>query len=149
MIIISRTQSTNKDFIELVKLLDADLKIRDGEDHAFYNQFNKVDTIKHVVVAYKNEQAIACGAIKEYDQYTMEIKRMFTHVDFRSQGIASMIIIALEKWAKELTYERIILETGIKQPEAINLYKKNGYVLIPNYGQYTEIETSVCFEKNI
>jgi len=149
MLTVQRTQSSDINFISLVQLLDADLKIRDGEDHAFYNQFNKVDTIKHVVVAYKNEQPIACGAIKKYDKKTMEIKRMFTHVDFRGQGIASMIIIALEKWAKELTYERIILETGIKQPEAINLYKKNGYVLIPNYGQYTEIETSVCFEKNI
>lgn len=147
MITTSRTQSTNNDFIALVKLLDADLKVRDGEDHAFYNQFNKIDTIKHVIVAYKNQLPLGCGAIKEYDQNTMEIKRMFTSIQHRGQGIASLILSELEKWALELSYDRCILETGIKQTEAIELYKKNGYLLIPNYGQYTNVETSVCFEK--
>lgn len=147
MITTSRTQSTNKDFIALVKLLDADLKVRDGKDHAFYNQFNKIDTIKHIIVAYKNQLPLGCGAIKEYDQDTMEIKRMFTSIQHRGQGIASLILSELEKWAIELSYKRCILETGIKQTEAIELYKKNGYTQIPNYGQYTNVENSVCFEK--
>lgn len=147
MITTSRTQSTNKDFISLVKLLDSDLKERDGEDHAFYNQFNKIDTIKHVIVAYKNQLPLGCGAIKEYDKDTMEIKRMFTSIQHRGQGIASLILSELEKWAIELSYKRCILETGTKQTEAIELYKKNGYTLIPNYGQYTNVDNSVCFEK--
>lgn len=66
MIKLLRTSEINVDFIELVKSLDADLKIRDGEEHLFYNQFNKLDTIKHVIVAYDNEMPVACGAIKEY-----------------------------------------------------------------------------------
>jgi hypothetical protein len=55
----------------------------------------------------------------------------------------------LENWAGELSYAKCILETGKRQPEAIGLYKKNGYKLIPNYGQYAEAENSLCFEKEL
>ncbi|HJZ39393.1 MAG TPA: hypothetical protein VJ203_03440 [Bacteroidales bacterium] len=41
-----------------------------------------------------------------------------------------------------------MLETGKRQPEAIELYKKSGYKLTPNYGQYAGVENSLCFEKN-
>ncbi|MCL5130276.1 GNAT family N-acetyltransferase [Algibacter sp. L4_22] len=146
---ILRTNSENKDFIKLVKLLDLDLAIRDGEDHSFYAQFNKTDSIKHVIVVYKNNIPLGCGAIKEYDNNAMEIKRMFTSIESRGIGIASLILNELEKWARELLYKKCILETGIKQPEAIGLYEKNGYKLILNYGQYANIENSKCFEKVI
>jgi GNAT superfamily N-acetyltransferase len=67
----------------------------------------------------------------------------------RKKGIATAILSELEKWARELTYAKCILETGKKQPEAIEPYKKNGYRVIPNYGQYAEAENSVCFEKQM
>ena len=144
---IIRTNSRNKDFIELVKLLDADLAIRDGEDHAFYDQFNKIDTIKQCLIGYKNNKPIACGAIKKFEFNTMEIKRMYVLPKHRGKKIAQKILSELENWAKELGIEKCILETGKKQPEAISLYKKCGYTFTPNYGQYTGIENSVCFEK--
>lgn len=144
-----RTNSKNNDFIDLVKLLDADLKVTDGEDHSFYDQFNKLDKIKHVIVAYDNGKPIGCGAIKEFDKSTMEIKRMYTSPENRGKGIASSILTELETWANELAYKRCILETGIRQPEAIGLYTKSGYQLIPNYGQYSGVEDSRCFEKLI
>lgn len=147
MIKLIRTNSVNKDFIELVKYLDADLEIRDGEEHPFYNQFNKVDNIKHVVVVYENEQSIGCGAIKEYQEDTMEIKRMYVSPEGRRKGIATKILIELEHWAKELSYAKCILETGVNQPEAIELYNKNGYKITVNYGQYKNVANSVCFEK--
>ena len=146
---ILRTNSENPDFIKLVKLLDKDLAIRDGEDHAFYAQFNKVDSIKYVVVALENQKPLGCGAIKEFDQHTMEIKRMYTSVESRGKGVASLVLEALEQWAKEQEFKQCILETGIKQPEAIGLYEKNGYHLIPNYGQYSDVEDSKCFKKMI
>ncbi|RPJ29349.1 MAG: N-acetyltransferase [Chloroflexi bacterium] len=149
MIRVIRTDSDNQDFIKLVKYLDADLAERDGNDHSFYAQFNKIDKIKYVVVAYENSRPVGCGAIKEYTPNTMEIKRMYTSPESRGKGIASNVLTELEIWAAELSYEKCILETGIKQPEAIGLYKKNGYKLIPNYGQYAEIENSRCFEKDI
>lgn len=149
MIQLIRTNSGNADFISLVKHLDAELAIRDGDEHSFYDQFNKIDTIKHVVVAYENDIPIACGAIKEFDPTTMELKRMYTLPVHRGKGMATKVLTELETWAKELNYKKCILETGKKQPEAIKLYKKNGYNVIPNYGQYSGMENSVCFEKEI
>ena len=144
---IIRTNSNNIDFQELVKELDADLKIRDGEEHAFFAQYNKIDLINHVVVAYMNDEAVGCGAIKQYDDDTMEVKRMFVKPTNRGNGIATMVLKEVENWTKELGFSKCILETGIKQPEAIALYQKNDYTQIPNYGQYETIESSVCFEK--
>ena len=147
MISIIRTSSDNTDFVELVRHLDAELAERDGKDHSFYAQFNKIDMIKHVVVAYEDGQPVACGAIKEYEPGTMEVKRMFTLPANRGKGIAARVLSELEKWAAEMNYSKCVLETGKKQPEAIRLYEKSGYKLIPNYGQYAGVENSVCFEK--
>jgi putative acetyltransferase len=149
MMTIVRTTSENADFLELVRHLDRDLAIRDGDDHAFYAQYNKVAMIKHCIVAYENEKPVGCGAIKEFDAESMEVKRMFTPPELRGKGIAVQVLAGLEKWAAELGYKRCILETGKKQPEAIALYKKSGYAVIPNYGQYIGIENSVCFQKEL
>lgn len=149
MITIIRTNSENQDFIQLVKLLDADLVIRDGDDHPFFAQFNKIDKIKHVVLAYENDIPLGCGAIKEYAPNIMEVKRMYVAEEGRRKGVATNVLTELEQWASELSYQKCILETGKKQPEAIALYQKNNYTLIPNYGQYEGVETSVCFEKMI
>ncbi len=149
MIEIIRTDSNNAAFVALVKLLDTDLAERDGKDHSFYAQFNKIDLIKHAVVAYENGKPIGCGAIKEYASKAMEVKRMYTLPECRARGIATKILTALESWAAELLYDKCLLETGKKQPEAIALYKKSGYHIIPNYGQYAGVENSVCFEKTL
>ena len=149
MIKLVRTNSDHTDFIALVKQLDAYLAVIDGEEHAFYDQFNQIDKIKHAVVAYFNEQPIACGAIKAYTPTAIEVKRMFTSTQSRGKGIASQVLVELEKWATELGYQQCVLETGKRQEDAIALYKKNGYQLIPNYGQYATIANSVCFEKSL
>ena len=149
MIKLIRTDSDNKDFIHLVKQLDAELAILDGDEHAFYAQLNKTDKIKHVVVAYENDMPISCGAIREYSPTEMEVKRMYTMPESRGKGIATKVLNELEKWTTELAYQKCILETGKRQPDAIWLYQKNGYKSIPNYGKYVEMENSVCFEKNI
>jgi GNAT superfamily N-acetyltransferase len=149
MIKTIRTSSGNKDFIDLVKYLDADLAIRDGDDHQFYAQFNKIDKIKYVILLYDNGKATGCGAMKEFNSKTMEIKRMYTCPENRGKGVASKVLTELEVWASELQFEKCILETGKNQPEAIELYKKNGYLITANYGQYSGIENSVCFEKLI
>jgi putative acetyltransferase len=144
-----RTDSTNLDFQSLVKSLDADLRIRDGEEHAFFAQFNKIDLIKHVIVAYKDDIPVGCGAIKTYQDNIMEVKRMFVVPNLRGKGIATSILLELENWAKELTCRlRLILETGKKQPEAIALISKEQLSrVIDNFGQYAGVDSSVCFEK--
>jgi len=144
---IQKTDSSNIDFKNLVAALDADLAERDGEDHAFYDQFNKIDSIKYALVFYHENTPVACGAIKEFRKDAMEVKRMYTLPDFRGRGIASKTLIALEDWARDLGFTKCILETGKRQPEAIALYKKNNYKVTDNYGQYIGVENSVCFEK--
>ena len=144
-----RTDSENADFRELVKLLDSDLAIRDGAEHSFYAQFNKIDKIRHVVVAYENELAIGGGAFREYEPNVVEIKRMYVREENRGRGVAGEILVELENWARELNYSECILETGVKQPEAIRLYQKSGYQTMPRYGQYLNVENSVCMKKKI
>lgn len=149
MITLTRTNSDNKDFIHLVKLLDAELAELDGDEHEFYAQLNKTDKIKHVIVAYENDKPVSCGAIREYSPAIMEVKRMYTLPGYRGKGIATRVLNELESWAAELTYQKCILETGKRQPDAIWLYQKNGYKVTPNYGKYVAMENSVCFEKEI
>lgn len=149
MLHLIRTDFRNKDFAELVSALDADLGERDGADHAFYHQFNGIDTLYHTVVAYLDGTAVGSGAIKERGSDAMEIKRMYVLPQYRGMGIASNVLRELEKWTAELGYATCVLETGKRQPEAISLYRKNGYEITANYAPYIGIENSICFKKNV
>ncbi len=149
MISALRTDSENQNFIALVAELDADLGERDGEEHAFYHQFNSIQNLKYAIVLYFDEKPVGCGAIKAFDANTMEVKRMYILPKSRGKKLATRILNELELWAFDLGYKICILETGKRQPEAIALYTKNGYEIIPNYGQYVGIENSVCFQKHV
>ncbi len=146
---IIRVDRCNCDFPELVSALDADLAIRDGDEHEFYHQFNGIEDIKYRVVVYAIDRAVGCAAIKAYDDETYEIKRMYVHKDFRGRGMAKQMLMELERWAAELGAKRTILETGKMQPEAIGLYQSQGYVQVENYGQYKGVENSLCFQKQL
>lgn len=149
MVTFIHTDSKSKDFVSLVKCLDKELAFRDGDDHEFYHQFNSINDIKYAIVAYNNSTPIACGAIKEFDSRSMEVKRMYSLPEYRGKGLASKILKSLEDWARELGYQYCVLETGKKQPEAISLYRKSGYQVTDNYGQYQGIVNSVCFKKKL
>lgn len=149
MALFKRTSSDNTDFKKLVALLDKDLAIRDGDEHAFYAQFNKIDSIRHVIVYYVDSKAVGAGGFKQYEMGIAEIKRMFVMPEYRGKGIALEILNQLENWAAESGFLECILETGNKQPEAIGLYHKAGYSIIPNYGQYENVENSICMSKSI
>ena len=102
-----------------------------------------------MIVAYENEVAVGCGAIKTFDEKSIELKRMFVAPNQRGKGVATRILTTLEDWAKELGFQKCILETGKRQPEAIALYHKSQYQIIENYGQYKGMGNSVCFEKKL
>jgi putative acetyltransferase len=148
MTTLIRTDSDHEDFKYLITFLDRELSERDGDEHSFYAQFNTVDEIKHVVVAYIKNEPVGCGSIKAFDKESVEIKRMYVANLERRKGVAQEILAELEQWAAELGFERCVLETGTKQPEAIALYQKLGYSIMPNYGQYAGVENSVCMQKN-
>ncbi len=149
MVSLNRTVSSDANFISLVSRLDDELEVRDGEDHEFYRQFNSLTHIKQCILAYKGKASIGCGAIKVFDEFTMEVKRMYVLPEYRGKGIAAKILSELETWTKELGFSQCILETGFNQPEAIAHYKKCGYRISKNYGQYIGIEKSICFEKKL
>lgn len=146
---VIRTGADNPDFIKLIKELDAYLKVTDGDEHDFYDQFNQPDAIKHVILLYVEDKPVACGAIKKYADTVMEIKRMFVSPAYRNKGYASKVLKHLELWAMELGYEKCILETGLRQREAIGLYYRRNYKLIRNYAPYENMKNSKCFEKSL
>ena len=144
---IERTVEMDEEFLGLVRLLDEELAVRDGEEHGFYAQFNKPVGLSGVVVAYLDSQAVGCGAFKRYEEGVAEIKRMFTRSEARGKRVAASVLKELEAWAAESGFTECILETGHKQPEAIALYRREGYEVIPNYGQYEGMDNSVCMRK--
>ena len=123
------------------------MAIRNGENNDFFVQFNQIEKLHHVVLVYENDRVVGCGACKEVETGVVEIKRMFVPLAFRGKGIASLVLKELENWAKELGYVKSILETGKDMVDAVGLYTKSHYQIIPNYGPYKDVESSVCFEK--
>ncbi len=144
---IHRTDSGNADFQSLVKHLDETLAGHNGDEHDFFHQFNKIDTIKNCIIAYIDHIPVACGAFKPFSEDTVEIKRMFTDPKFRKKGLGSAIVSELEIWAKELGFKKAVLETSQELNNAISVYEKSGFYKIPNYGQYIGVDSSVCYEK--
>jgi putative acetyltransferase len=148
-IILKRTTSSNPDFRDLTILLDKELHNQYGDLQSEYDRYNQIIDINTVVMAYRDQTAVGCGCFKQIDDTSAELKRMFVKADERGQGIASSILSELELWAKETGFSYSILETGTKQHEAIALYQKIGYVIIPNYGQYSGMESSICMRKEL
>ncbi len=149
MIEIIQTKNTNKDFISLISYLDDELYEMYGELQKFYNKHNIIEFNKNVIVIYIDKIPACCGCFKKFNEETVEIKRMFVKKDYRGRGISKIILTELEKRAVDQGFKKAILETGVKQVEAIGLYKKSGYKIIENYGQYAGIETSVCMLKDL
>ena len=149
MVILKRTNSSDEDFVKLIQELDQNLAKKNGDKNEFFQQFNKVDLIHHVVIIYDDENAVACGAFKKLDENSVEIKRMYTKTEARKKGFAQQILTELIHWAKEEGYTDAVLETGEKMKEAIRLYKAYGFETIPNFPPYENENTSICFKKFI
>ena len=147
--ILKRTDSADRDFVELVNELDRYLADVDGDEHAYFAQFNGLDKIPNVIVAYDGDKPVGCGAFKPYSETAVEIKRMFVRPEYRGQRLGVLILAELESWAGELGYNEAILETGHRQQAAVQLYRNCGYGVIPNYDQYADVESSVCMRKEI
>ena len=146
---ILKADSSSPDFIKLIKLLDDDLNERYGELQKQYAKHNTVDYLSDVIIIYKNQGPVACGAVKEYNTDNIELKRIFVMKEHRRQGLSKLIIKELEKLGKSKGYKYALLETGMRQYEAINLYKNVGYEITQNYKPYIGNENSVCMKKRL
>ncbi len=149
MISYKRTDSNDPGFREMVALLDEGLTVTDGDEFDFFAQFNKIDNIRNVIVAFDGELAVGAGSFKEFDNETAEIKRMFVRESHRRLGIAATILRNLEEWAVESGYKYSMLETGCMLIGAIAMYKREGYSEIDAYEPYVGVATSVCMKKEL
>jgi putative acetyltransferase len=148
-IVLKRTSNTEPDFKNLISKLDKYLSIVNGDADTFYAPNNVLDPLDTAVIAYYNDKPVGCGCFKKFDQQSVEIKRMYVEPELRGRGIASTLLNELEKWAKESGFEYTVLETGLKLDDANALYRKQGYEIIENYGQYAGIKSSVCMKKTL
>jgi putative acetyltransferase len=149
MIELLRANSNSPDFMEMVKALDKELWQRNENRQSEYVEYNKIENLQTVVLAYFGGSPAGCGCFKEYGSKTVEIKRMFVFENLRGKGISKSVLNELEKWAIEFGYKYAVLETGRPHYEAIGLYEKAGYQQIENYGQYRNMPNSVCFRKKL
>jgi GNAT superfamily N-acetyltransferase len=144
-----RTNSSNPDFQLLIQALDEDLYKRNGEGQLIYRQYNQVDQIKHVMIVYVDGEPVGCGCFKKFDPQTVEMKRMYVLPEMRGKQLAAKLLQELEKWAVEEGFHNAVLETGLRQVEAIRLYTVAGYLRTENYGQYIGMADSICYRKTL
>lgn len=151
MLEYKRTNGKNNDFIENCRRLDADLDQRVGKEiqRSKYEKYNQLDKINEAIVVYENDVLVGAGSIRYYDEINVELKRIYISPAFRGQGIGTKLVSLLMEWAKELGYQRMLLETGEKLTESVALYKKLGFERIPNYGPYENMPESLCMAKDI
>jgi predicted DNA-binding protein (MmcQ/YjbR family)/GNAT superfamily N-acetyltransferase len=158
--------------MELLNLSELEFKDMDGEDQDFamlcnrldsaldeivggkfqrsqYEQYNQRDNIHDVIVAYQEGKPIACGSFKMYDEDHAELKRIYVEPSYRNIGLGAELVRRLEAKAKIKGYRWCILETGKPLEAASHLYKKAGYKIIQNYGQYADMPDSICMERKI
>ncbi len=146
-----RTDGGDRDFIENCRLLDMDLDRRVGKKikREKYRQFNQLDEIQHAYVVYEDHKAIGGGALRRYDDETVELKRVFVHPAYQGRGIGSRLVSLLMEWAVELGYNRMILETGELLAESCAVYRKLGFQVVPNYGPYVNMPESLCMGRDL
>jgi len=146
---IKRTSTDDPHFTYLISLLDHELWVELEEDQAAYDQYNKVPDLSTAIIIYDDAKPIAIGCYKQYNNDTVEIKRMYVDKHYRGKGISKFVLSELEKWAVENRFKYSILETSIHFDVAKSLYQKCGYVIIPNYDQYEGLQESVCMKKKL
>ncbi|MEM7572624.1 MAG: GNAT family N-acetyltransferase [Bacteroidota bacterium] len=143
-----QTNTADCAFQLLVQALNTELASRDGADHPLA-RYNTTTGLLGVVLVYQDGQAVGCGAISTYDAKSVEIKRMYVAPSARGKRIGERVLQELESWAKELGYRQSLLFMGSRQPEALRLYKNNGYQSIPSYGKLKGIPECRCFAKSL
>lgn len=141
------THSDNADFRQLAAALEEELKIRDGDDHAYYSSLNEIGFLPYCLVIFIDKEPVASGAFRLFAEKQAEMKRVYVKAGHRGKGIATLLLRELEQWALQTGFNEIILETGLNQPEAIALYNKAGYVSVEKFGKYLESPNSICFKK--
>jgi GNAT superfamily N-acetyltransferase len=133
----------------LINDLSAEMAARYGAPPCPFSSTEAAAPRTVFLVARLHGEPIGCGALRRFDDDTAEIKRMYVAPAGRRRGVARQILTTLERHAEQLNYRTIRLETGIRQPEAQQLYRSMAFRQIEPFGPYIGNPTSVCFEKAI
>lgn len=99
------------------------------------------------LVGALDDGIVACGGVRRHDATTAEVKRMYVRASHRRRGLGRHLLGALEEHARRLGYQRLVLETGSAQPEAMRLYAAAGYAPTEPYGHYRCSPLSRSFAK--
>lgn len=100
-------------------------------------------------VAYQMDRAVACAALMTIGADLVELKRMYVPAAFRGRGIARELLSCLETLVLSLDIDRLRLQTGTRQPEAVSLYEGSGYQRVQPWGKYAKDSNALCFEKRL
>jgi len=101
------------------------------------------------LVALVGGETIGCAGLRRHGDGAVEVKRMFVRVEHRRRGHARRMLAALEEWARDRGATRVVLETGVAQPEAIALYESAGYLPTDGFGHYRDSPLSRSFTKDL
>lgn len=101
------------------------------------------------VVMYDGDTPVGCAGLRGHNDADVEVKRMFVRKPFRGKGLSRWLLAHIEEVAKEMGYRRVLMETGIQQPEAMKLYETTGYEEIPGFGYYADAPESRSYAKNL
>ena len=150
---IRRSTLASPDAARLIAALNAELTTafpEPGATHFSLSDAQLVPGDGAFLIAYLDDAAVACGAVRRLDQTTAEIKRMYVNPSVRGRGIGRALVEALEREARLVGVTRIVLETGTRLASAIKLYEAMGYARIPLFGEYlSSPDTSLCFGKSL
>jgi GNAT superfamily N-acetyltransferase len=149
---IVREEITSATASGLILALNRELSARYAEEGATHFRLDPDEVAEErgaFLVAYADGGTLGCGAIRRIDPETAEIKRMYVVPEARGRGVGRMMLVALEAEARRLGVKRILLETGVRQLEALALYAQAGFTRIPAFGEYVGSPLSICMEKNL
>ena len=152
---IRRIDLTSAVAAQLIAALNAELEGRyteEGANHFRLDADEVADGRGAFLVAYDGTRPVGCGAVRRIEPHVAEIKRMYVAPAARGRGVGRLVLQELETIARQLGAIRIVLETGPRQPEALALYRRAGFVEVPLFGDYLHSphpELSVCMEKQL
>jgi GNAT superfamily N-acetyltransferase len=149
---VQRTDILSSAARSLIEALNAELSScypEEGACHFRLDADEVADGRGAFLIAARFGKPIGCGAVRRIDERTGELKRMYVSPEERGHGIGRAILAALEVEAKTLGIARLVLETGVRQSEALALYQRAGFSRIDPFGEYVASPLSVCMAKEL
>ena len=152
-LVIAPEPFTGEDGRRLITDLEEDLGVRYADIDVLADvdlaEMNRLRDDALFLVARVDGEAVGCGALRPHDDGVGEVKRMYVAPSARGTGVGRALLDELRAAAVGLGYRRLVLETGIRQPEAMALYESVGWRPIANYGAYSAAEWSRCYELSL